>query len=330
LQLAVYRRTAWELVLRPPGEKQRPELLKLHQDWKDFLGQLADALAANVDADAQRAPAGDLPELRERYVEALARIVALFAPAQQSELIDKWEPAVAKFAARQPQWKDEPKRHRLATEELLRWRQRCVELETRRSLNKIDDLPGVYFKAATQEGTRPGFHPPRTSSFDSAITRYPALEVLSNIDDRVYRTPGWLRGLVSPVGLGRSLARSQAHMLVRVVVPPHPKVQHEIATLRQVLYAPQGHAPATLSAAVSLLGAEQGNYDVLVASLSSITVDSYLARFTALPKNTKDYLALGEIAVDPADKMQADRIFIRLDAEKVELVGCRYFVVPLK
>lgn len=263
-----------------------------------FPTQIAKALAGVIDAQTKRASEAELAALYSAHVQAAALIGmrAGYTPAATAI-----HDALQRMAAKSPTLKANVDAYDLATTEILRWRNRVAETQSR---VKMASYPAVETKFRptfqSNEGQNyvglfwfrdPEFEDPRLFQAAPDI-------LLPRIADfvGVKATVTEMRG----VGTGKNAVSVLQHRTYATMKGIRSEVAPAIAALKADLFVTDDSPPLTLPAAAAIISAEVGDWDACGGSISGIHLEGLVTRLGTLPDPAWSVVPLGTLPLPHA------------------------------
>jgi hypothetical protein len=268
---------------------------ELHTRLERFSADMATALVALIEADAEQAPEG---EVRQRYLAYLPTVGAMLAQSPQGSLANQAAPALERLAARSPGLAAEVETYRGATDDLLRWRRRVAAAY---AASRQGDFPPHlerYRQAAAEEKHLSPLMP-ATSPTPKAGLPVPASQILQNLGTTlVGKTVTAQRFYGLPKSKKIDISQYANRTVFQVNVGD--QLDAELEVLRAELLVGGAGQPLSLAAATALATAERGDLVAVGGTYERAAVDGLVSRFSQLSTSAWP-MAFGEdVLVDPA------------------------------
>lgn len=268
---------------------------QLHARLEQFSGDMATALVALIEADAEQAPEA---EVRQRYLAYLPVVGALLAQSPQGSLANQSAPALEQLATRSPGLAAEVETYRGATDELLRWRRRVAAAY---AASRTGDFPPHWerYKQAAAEERDLLPLAPATSPTPKAGLPVPAGNVLQNLGTTLIgKTVTAERFYGLPTSRKIDISHCANRAVFQVDVGDH--LDAELEVLRTELLVGGSNDPLTLAAAAALATAERGDLVAVGGTYQQVALDGLVSRFGQLRTSAWPMAFSEDVLADPA------------------------------
>jgi len=108
-----------------------------------------------------------------------------------------------------------------------------------------------------------------------------------------------------------------------------PDVAGEIQSLKDDLLVTDDAAPLSLTAAVAIRSAQDGDYVAVGGVVKEVHLEGLIPRFAILSKGALPFVALGPLPSEPKEHTLLNHVLMRFDVLP-EWVHHKYFFLPLK
>ncbi len=272
-----------------------------------FHGQIVEALASLVEADADRATGDEAAGLYRQYIQ-------IFAPLVTRTADDKLEvaatAALEKLAAKSPGFAAEVKAYQDATGELLRWRERVAGAKTRSHAAQFQPSDQLMLRLVTSKADFKGLIQERNPNLNGASLIGSCPEVLSVASQGAIDQQITVGNVVGLAGTTFSVAR---YNLRHYAMVAKPDIANEIQSLKSDLFATDAAAPLSLPAAAAIHSAEQGDYVAVGGAVKGIHLEGLIPRFAVLSEAASPFVALGPLPGEPDDDRLLSHVLMRFD-----------------
>lgn len=266
---------------------------------KQFAQGVPAALAAIVQADAQRVTGPDAAALHKQYVAAIGTLCAL-GPRQdlESALAPSLKALAAKAGLEQ-----EVAAYEAATGPVLAWKRFFARAKAKALAGnqpRLQDWCTTVLKPP---------HQPAGIALESEISDSRQVRILSTPNKVL---PGVFAAGPNPVIVasdivpvaaagGRGVARYQQRVFALVGPPPADSWKTAGDLLEQSLLASPANPPLSLAAATALAGARLGVFESVGGPVDTLTLEPLLTRFTTLPDEAGSLLPRGVLSAEMYD-----------------------------
>lgn len=285
-------------------------------EHSQFTTQVLTALSQLITADAARVDAAGAAALHREYVAALAPLAAWVGDAGTQNALSA---ALAGFEAKVPTLAP----YRLATSELLRWRERTAAANARARLAAYPALAAVCATGVQRDRAKKIFglideSQPRALPKFLDPTPAACLSAGPRLKDKPVSVVDLFQGGAGTEAQSRVMYRCQGRATIGV------NVAAQAAALRKELLTAAGEAPLSLEAAAALYGAEHGLFAQAGGTITSAELQAVVTRRATASDADWGLLRLGTLDPDVIDDpLRECQVCCRL---KLEWVRNKYFV----
>jgi hypothetical protein len=286
-----------------------------------FHEQLAAALAGLIEADAGRADAAAAENLYPRYVRNVAALAALSAG---SALADRLEPALQKLAERSPRLAGNVQAYALATDDLLRWRQRTAEAYAQKHRATYPPLDDRFTAAAGAQGENIGVKLISGAGPFGGQQMAAAPKIMADAESLVGQKVA-VQYAMGPRANSK-LRYSPVRGLTYARIPVDEQLAQAAAALADDLLVVDSAPPLTLDAAVALESAAQGDLAAAGGEIRGVGLNSLIPRFETLQDTEWGLAPLGPLNLGSGERHLGARVLVRCDVV-LQWAQHRYFFI---
>lgn len=291
-------------------------------DYQRFYEDWVKALAALIEADAQRAAETEVPTLYVQYLQVLAPLVAA---TRDDKLMSAVQPALDKLAAKRAAFAAEVKAYVTATHELLRWRERTAQAGAAAAAATFPPSDQALVKFFLADGEYRGLVSESTADFNRALLAGSCPEVIPTASKRALEQPVLVKDIVGLSGGKLGVARYNTRHYATL---PLPDVSTEAARLQQDLLVTAQQPALSLESAAAIDAAQHGNFVAAGGAVKGFFLEGLIPRFAALRPEAQQMVALGRLPAEVTPNAFINHVLVRLDVAPA-WVQHKYFFLPL-
>lgn len=276
-------------------------------EYARFYTEVVKALASLIEADAERASGDEVSGLYREYLNVLAPLVTRTA---DDSLETAANAALEKLAAKQPGFAEEVTAYQMATDELLRWRERVAKAKTRSHAGQFEPSDQMMLRVTKSGVDYQGLLDERNPNLVGACLRASCPEVMSVASKGVLDRKFAVNNVVGLAGGTFGVAR---YNLRHYTMVARPDVAAEILSLKKDLLIIDEMAPLSLAAAAAVRSAEQGDYAAVGGTAKGVYLEGLIPRFAALSEGALPFVALGPLPVEPKEDRLLNHVLMRFE-----------------
>jgi hypothetical protein len=252
------------------------------------------ALASLVDAEARRATPAEVPALHRSWLEAAAPVVGR---VQQGKLAAALEPALARLAAKSPEYLAQVQAYEASTTELLRWKRRSAEAAVAPFVAQQPALEVAFQKATISGQGYTGLFAFEKPDFPHPQLLAAAPLLLPLATEKLLQQPVVITQGQGLAGGKAAVTRLRQRTFATLKLPAE-SLAAAVAGFEPQLLVSADHPPLTLAATAALRSLQQGDFVAAGGEISGVHLEGWITRLAGLPDAATPIVSLGDLPVD--------------------------------
>ena len=265
-----------------------PELVDFRKKQTAFSRGIVKAIAGIIAADATRATEANAAVLYEKYLPAVAPLVA---ESRGNELLTDCEQALTGFIEKSPSLANDVHYYQIGTSELIRWRERAATAAMTSRASEFQQIGRLLRNSMGRTDDFRGFAS-GAQGRDVASLVMSGPETMLAINERMLQQ----NATASPIVLTKksSFGQYQARTYTtQSILKPTPKFI--LNSVKRDLMINEDNAPYSLAGAAAYHRATKGGPTAIFGKLEQAYLEALITRFVKLPDSAWEISPLGQL-----------------------------------
>jgi hypothetical protein len=291
---------AWRTRAHCWGIKQQtgqfpPEMNVLEADHPKFTAAMVLACARLIESDAARAAANEIADLHREYVATLAPLLEFDLGRMLASGVGQ---SLYMLAAKSPEFAADLAAYARATSDLLRWRERAAEAQSRRYGPDFQASVVPLNEILRCNSRLPGAGSSSGAKADNFLCTWRIPDLIAEVNPKVVGQKA-IFGNVTLLAAGEAVAIYDNRHYARLAASVD--LSTTVAELKQCLFAQDTSPPLTLEAYSALATAEHGCCEQVGGQIEGFELEALMTLFASLKDDDLGLVQLGSLSSEHSE-----------------------------